>query len=38
MTTTMTGRVHLVAGGFPPGALGGHDIDYARFKLLELLE
>ena len=37
MSTTKTGRVHLVAGGFPPGALGGHDIDYARFKLLELL-
>ena len=37
MGTTMTGRVHVVAGGYPPGALGGHDIDYARFKLLELL-
>lgn len=37
MSTTMTSRVHVVAGGFPPGALGGHDIDYARFKLLELL-
>jgi len=37
MSTTMTSRVHVVAGGFPPGALGGHDIDFARFKLLELL-
>jgi hypothetical protein len=30
-------RAHLVAGGFPPGAMGGHDHDYARLKLLGLL-
>ncbi|HTZ37445.1 MAG TPA: ThuA domain-containing protein [Stellaceae bacterium] len=29
-------RAHLVAGGFPPGAMGGHDHDYARLKLLGL--
>ena len=29
---------HIVAGGFPPGAFAGHDIDFARLRLLELLE
>lgn len=29
--------VHLVAGGFPPGSFAGHDIDYARLRLLQLL-
>ena len=38
MSTIMPGRVHVVAGGYPPGALGGHDIDYARLRLLGLLE
>ena len=37
MTTKSSGRVHVVAGGFPAGALGGHDMDYARLRLLELL-
>ena len=31
-------RVHLVAGGFPRGAAAGHDIDYARFRILQLLQ
>jgi hypothetical protein len=31
-------RVHLVAGGFPPGAHNGHDHDYARLRLLEMLQ
>ncbi len=31
-------RVHVVVGGFPPGAHGGHDMDYARRRLLELLQ
>ena len=31
------GRVHLVAGGFPPGSPAGHDMDFARLRLLELL-
>jgi hypothetical protein len=30
-------RAHLIAGGFPPGSMGGHDHDYARLKLLSLL-
>ena len=30
-------RTHLVAGGFPPGAAAGHDHDYARLRLLEML-
>ena len=27
-------RAHLVVGGFPPGNHAGHDMDYARLKLL----
>lgn len=30
-------RAHLIAGGFPPGEMGGHDHDYARLRLLQLL-
>jgi uncharacterized protein len=30
-------RAHLVAGGFPPGSSAGHDHDYARLRLLQLL-
>ena len=30
-------RAHLVTGGFPPGAAAGHDHDYARLRLLQLL-
>ena len=30
-------RAHIIAGGFPPGAAAGHDHDYARLRLLELL-
>ncbi|MFP6625336.1 MAG: ThuA domain-containing protein [Myxococcota bacterium] len=30
-------RVHLVAGGFPRGSSVGHDIDYVRLRLLQLL-
>lgn len=37
MTETKLGRAHLIAGGFPPGSLAGHDHDYARLKLLGLL-
>jgi len=33
----MPGRAHLIAGGFPPGSMGGHDHDYARLRLLQLL-
>jgi uncharacterized protein len=37
MTETNPGRAHLIAGGFPPGSLAGHDHDYARLRLLGLL-
>ena len=33
----MAKRVHLVAGGYPPGAAAGHDMDYARLRLLGFL-
>ena len=32
-----TGRAHLITGGFPPGSPAGHDHDFARLRLLELL-
>lgn len=38
MNANASGRVHVIAGGYPPGALGGHDMDYARLRILELLE
>jgi type 1 glutamine amidotransferase len=31
-------RVHLVAGGFPRGSSAGHDIDYARLRILQRLQ
>lgn len=37
MADTMPRRAHLIAGGFPPGSLAGHDHDYARLRLLSLL-
>jgi hypothetical protein len=37
MTGEQSGRVHLIAGGFPPGSSAGHDHDYARLRLLGLL-
>ena len=37
MTTTTPARAHLIAGGFPPGKDAGHDHDFARLRLLELL-
>jgi len=30
-------RAHLITGGFPPGSTAGHDMDYARLRLLQLL-
>ena len=30
-------RAHVICGGFPPGSPAGHDHDYARLRLLELL-
>lgn len=37
MTLAGTGRAHLIVGGFPRGQDAGHDHDYARLRLLELL-
>jgi len=31
-------RVHIVTGGFPLGSSAGHDMDYARLRILELLQ
>ena len=31
-------RVHVVTGGFPAGQTAGHDMDYARLRLLQLLQ
>ncbi len=33
----MADNAHLITGGFPPGSPAGHDHDYARGRLLELL-
>lgn len=37
MSERILPRAHLIAGGFPPGSSAGHDHDYARLRLLELL-
>ena len=31
-------QVHVVAGGFTRGSSAGHDIDYARLRILQLLQ
>lgn len=31
-------RAHVICGGFPPGQPAGHDHDYARLRLLQLLD
>jgi len=36
MTTPI--RVHVIVGGFPPGSHAGHDMDYARVRILEALQ
>lgn len=37
MSTLTPMRVHIITGGFPPGSSAGHDMDYARLRLLQLL-
>jgi type 1 glutamine amidotransferase len=37
-TSPRPSRVHVVAGGFPRGSAAGHDIDYARLRILEHLQ
>jgi len=36
--SNVPGQVHLIVGGYPPGASAGHDMDYARFRLIGLLQ
>ena len=36
MTTTQ--RAHLITGGFPPGSAAGHDMNFARLRLLQKLD
>jgi uncharacterized protein len=37
MSDVLPKRVHVISGGFPPGSPSGHDFDYARLRLLQLL-
>src|SRR5579863_2105542 len=37
MRESTLGRAHVIAGGFPPGSMSGHDHDYARLRRLGLL-
>ncbi|HEY1798987.1 MAG TPA: ThuA domain-containing protein [Stellaceae bacterium] len=37
MSDPKPARAHVITGGFPAGAMGGHDQDYARLRLLGLL-
>ena len=32
-----TKRAHLITGGYPAGSDAGHDVNYARLRLLEIL-
>jgi len=36
--TDLAQRAHLITGGFPAGQPAGHDHDYARIRILEMLE
>lgn len=38
MAIDLPARVHLITGGFPPGQPAGHDHDYARLRLLQVLD
>ncbi|HUY28709.1 MAG TPA: ThuA domain-containing protein [Candidatus Binataceae bacterium] len=38
MSESKSVRAHLITGGFPPGSPAGHDMDYARLRLLGLLQ
>ena len=37
MTATRI-RAHVITGGFPVGQHAGHDMDYARMRILETLQ
>jgi type 1 glutamine amidotransferase len=38
MNQATSTRIHVIVGGFPPGSPAGHDMDYARLRLLQLLQ
>jgi uncharacterized protein len=38
MDTLKPCRIHVITGGFPPGSSAGHDMDYARLRILQLLQ
>jgi uncharacterized protein len=38
MTAQKPMRVHVITGGFPAGSPAGHDMDYARLRILQLLQ
>ncbi len=38
MPRSTTFRIHLIAGGFPSGSPAGHDMNYARLRLLTILQ
>ncbi len=38
MSTNGLRRVHVITGGFPPGELAGHDMDYTRLRLLQMAD
>ena len=31
-------RAHLIVGGYPAGSTAGHDMDFARRQILNMLE
>lgn len=31
-------RTHLITGGFPPGSAAGHDMNFARLQILQMLQ
>jgi hypothetical protein len=38
MSQPKPARVHVITGGFPPGSAAGHDMDYARLRILQMLQ
>jgi uncharacterized protein len=38
MSALQAVRVHVIVGGFPPGSSAGHDMNYARLRILQLLQ
>jgi uncharacterized protein len=38
MSALQAVRGHVIVGGYPPGSPAGHDMDYARLRILQLLQ